>query len=228
MDFLFDTADLNLISQYQGMFGFTGVTTNPALLRKAGVTEHTFSHLREIRSVIGHQRTLHIQVVSHGWEDMVREANTILERVDDRVYIKIPVTPDGMRAMKCLKQRGVRVTATTVLTQMQAILALAAGADYIAPYYSQMCDNGVDGCKLIGTLVDMIQRSGKPTTILAANIKDVTQLRQVAQAGTPAITLNPQLLEESLLVPQIEKAIQFFDDAWKDMHGTTGLCDLAD
>lgn len=228
MEFLFDTADIGLISQYGEMFAYTGVTTNPALIRKAGVVEHTFAHFREIRSIIGPERTLHMQVVSHRADEMVREAQIILEKVDSQVCVKVPVTPEGMKAIRTLKEQGARVTATAVVTQMQALLALAMDVDYIAPYYDQMCDIGIDGRELIGMLADTIRQEGRCTKILAANIKNMAQLRQVCGAGSQAVTLNPQLLEESLRMPQIEKAIQLFDDAWQELHGEAGLCDLAD
>lgn len=228
MEFLFDTADIGLISQYREMFAYTGVTTNPALIRKAGVVDHTFAHFQEIRSIIGFERTLHMQVVSHQADEMIREAQMMLEKVDSQICIKVPVTPEGMKAIRTLKEQGVRVTATAVVTQMQALLALAMDVDYIAPYYDQMCDIGIDGQELIGMLADTIRQEGRSTKILAANIKNMAQLRQVCAAGSQAVTLNPRLLEESLRMPQIEKAIRLFDDAWREIHGDAGLCDLAD
>ncbi|MGE4276481.1 MAG: fructose-6-phosphate aldolase [Lawsonibacter sp.] len=228
MEFLFDTADITLIEQYRGMFDYTGVTTNPALIRKAGVVEHTFAHFRRLRELIGFDRTLHMQVVSHQADEMVREAMAMLDRVDDQVCIKVPVTPEGMKAMKVLRDRGVRITATAVVTQMQALLALALDVDFIAPYYDQMCDIGIDGERTIRMLVDTIEKENKKTKILAANIKNMDQLRRVCMAGAQAITLNPQLLEESLHMPQIGKAVKLFDDAWQELHGEAGLCELAD
>lgn len=228
MEFIFDTANIDLINKYREMFEYTGVTTNPALIRKAGVIDKTYSHFREIRQIIGYDRSLHMQVVSHDCDEMVREAMHMLDKVDDKIYIKVPVTPDGMKAMKILKEKGARLTATTVVTQMQALLALAMDVDFIAPYYDQMCDIGIDGQATIRMLVDTIEKEGKKTKILAANIKNMAQLREVCVCGSQAITLNPELLEESLRMPQIDKAIKFFDDAWMEIHGTKGLCDLVD
>ena len=152
----------------------------------------------------------------------------MLDKVDDQICIKVPVTPEGMKAMKILKEKGVRLTATTVVTQMQALLALALDVDFIAPYYDQMCDIGIDGRSTIRMLVDSIEKEGKKTKILAANIKNMAQLREVCACGSQAITLNPELLEESLRMPQIDKAVKFFDDAWLEIHGATGLCELMD
>ncbi|MBO5570051.1 MAG: fructose-6-phosphate aldolase [Clostridia bacterium] len=228
MDFLFDTADIRLIERYQDMFNYTGVTTNPALIRKAGIRDDTFARLREIRSLIGFERSFHLQVVSHDADEMVREAFFMQEKVDDKIYIKIPVTPDGLKAIKVLTANGVRITATAIITQMQAILAQSMGADYIAIYYDQMCDNGINGEETIRLLSD--ERARKPnqkqSSILAANIKNMAQLRACFSAGADAITLNPELLEESIRNPQISKAVRFFDDAWEELHGKTHLCEL--
>jgi len=226
MDFMFDSADIALINEYKDMFDYVGVTSNPALIRKAGLTSGMFDRFREIRSIIGFDRSLHMQVVSHDYKEMIREALHIIEQVDDKVFIKVPVTPDGMKCMKYLKSQGIGITATAVVTQMQAIMALSLDVDFIAPYYDQMCDIGINGNELISMLVDTIDREEKKTKILAANIKNMAQLRDCMMSGAQCITLNPQLLEESLRMPQIAKAVKFFDDAWDEMYGTTSICDL--
>ena len=226
MKVLFDTADITLIRQYKDMFAFEGVTTNPALIRKAGIVENTFKKFQDIRKEIGSDRSLHMQVVSHDADEMVREAMWMCEKVDREISVKIPVTPDGMRAMKELKKEGVSVTATTVVTQMQALLALELNVDYIAPYYDQMCDIGINGDELINLLAQTIEKERLQTKILSANIKNMEQYRRVCLAGSHMITLNPQLLEEALKMPQIGKAVKFFDDAWMEMHESTRLCEL--
>ena len=226
MKVLFDTADITLIRQYKDMFAFEGVTTNPALIRKARIVENTFKKFQDIRKEIGNDRSLHMQVVSHDADEMVREAMWMCKKVDREISVKIPVTPDGMRAMKKLKKEGVSVTATTVVTQMQALLALELNVDYVAPYYDQMCDIGINGDELINLLAQTIEKERLQTKILAANIKNMEQYRRVCLTGSHMITLNPQLLEEALKMPQIGKAVKFFDDAWMEMHGSTRLCEL--
>ena len=229
MVFLFDTADIRMIERYQDMFEFSGVTTNPALIRKAGIKDHLFTRLREIRSLIGFERSLHLQVVSHETDEMVREALYMQEKVDDQVYIKIPVTPAGLRAIKILRDQGVRITATTVVTQMQALLAQSVGAEYIAIYYDQMCDIGINGAETIRLLSSENKQENKKTSaVLAANIKNMAQLRACCESKADAVTLNPELLEEAICNPQINKAIKFFDDAWEDLHGKTHLCELTE
>lgn len=226
MNVMFDTADIKLIERYMDMFHFTGVTSNPALIRKAGIKSDLAMRFREIRSLIGIDRSLHIQVVSHNAEDMIREAMHIIEKVDDRVYIKVPVTPEGMKAIKVLKAQGIGVTATAIVTQMQAILSLGMQADYIALYYNTMCDLGINGDETISVLSAAAASEQSPSRILAANIKNMAQYRACLMNGAQDITLDPTLLAEALTMPQIEKSIKFFDDAWKELYGEKTLCEV--
>lgn len=226
MEFLFDTADIKVIEKYHEIIPYTGVTSNPALIRKAGVGEELFAHFREIRRIIGKGRSLHMQVVSHDAEEMVREAETILERVDDQVCIKIPVTLEGMKAMQILKSRGVHLTATAVVTEIQSILPIELDVDYIAPYYSRICDRGIDGRKLIREQLETIEREGRKTRILAASIKTMTQVREIFESKSQCITLNPTILDEALQDVSVSLAVKPFDDAWEEMFGQRSICDL--
>lgn len=156
---------------------------------------------------------------------MIREAMYIRKQVGEDVCIKVPVTPDGMTAMKYLKTQGVRLTATTVVTPVQAMLALELEPDFIAPYYTQMCGLGTDGAEVIRLLAETIERKKLRTRVLAANIQDTDQLWQVYRAGAHCATLNPRLLEQALQEPAIPQAVRFFDDAWKEAFGEIRLTD---
>ena len=213
---MFDTADLKLIRQYEDMIPYTGITTNPALIRKAGIRTGLFDALREIHRCVSSGKSLHIQVVSHDSRE---------KQVGEDFCIKVPVTPDGMTAMKYLKTQGVRLTATTVVTPVQAMLALELEPDFIAPYYTQMCGLGTDGAEVIRLLAETIERKKLRTRVLAANIQDTDQLWQVYRAGAHCATLNPRLLEQALQEPAIPQAVRFFDDAWKEAFGEIRLTD---
>lgn len=226
MEFFFDSANIDLIRQFDKTIPYRGVTTNPLLLYKAGINEHTFQRLREIKDFIGANRTIHIQIVSHESKKMLLEAEAILKQVGEDTCIKVPVTPEGMKTILELKRQGVRVTATTVVTQPQALLALAAGADFIAPYYDHICEAGIDGQECLSMLAKQIETYKLPTRILAANIKNMTQLVQVCQSGCHGITLNPQLLQQALTVPEVGAALAPFDEAWQNMHGALLLHEL--
>ena len=137
MELLIDTADLQSIQQCQQYFPIAGVTCNPSIVKKSAPKDF-FEHMRSIRSIIGMDESLHIQIIAKTSDEQVKEAHQIFEAVDDQVYIKVPVDWQGLRTIRILKQQGHHVTATAVYDLMQAYMALAAGADYIAPYVNRI------------------------------------------------------------------------------------------
>ena len=133
MEFIIDTVNLEDIKEAVEYMPIVGVTSNPSIVKKTSPKDF-FKHMKEVRKIIGKERSLHIQVISKECNEIVKEAHRILEEIDDQVYIKVPVSYEGIKAIKKLKAEGVNVTATAVYDLMQAYMALAAGADYIAPY----------------------------------------------------------------------------------------------
>ncbi|HEX7662671.1 MAG TPA: fructose-6-phosphate aldolase [Pseudonocardiaceae bacterium] len=225
MEFLFDTTNIADIERFGACFPYTGVTSNPSILRKDGQTE-VFDTFRRIRSVVGMERSLHVQVVGAARDDMVKEAETILDRVDDEVYIKVPTTEEGLAAMQLLKQRGVRVTATAVYTRLQGFMAVAAGADYIAPYVNRVSDVDVDPRTLIASIAKMIEAHKAPTKIVAASFKNITQVNEALLAGAHAVTVQPRLLHGAFGAAAIGKAVNDFAADWHSIVGDTNFAAL--
>ena len=104
MKYLLDTANLDAIRYYTDIFPIAGVTSNPSIVKKEGKIDF-FAHMNEIRSIIGMDKTLHIQVTAQDTDGMLRDAETILNKVDDQVCVKVPVTLEGIKAIKTLKNR---------------------------------------------------------------------------------------------------------------------------
>ena len=148
MEFIIDTVNLEDIKEAVEYMPIVGVTSNPSIVKKTSPKDF-FKHMKEIRKIIGKERSLHIQVISKECNEIVKEAHRILEEIDDQVYIKVPVSYEGIKAIKKLKAEGVNVTATAVYDLMQAYMALAAGADYIAPYVNRIGNLGNDPMELI-------------------------------------------------------------------------------
>ena len=171
MEFLFDTANIGEIKKYGAIFPYTGVTSNPSIIKTEGRIEF-FPHFREVRGIIGHERSLHIQTLARDWKGIIEETDAILSDVDEQVYIKIPTTEDGLKAMQILKRRGVHITATAIYTKAQGFMAISAGADYIAPYCNRMENMDINFADTIAALAQMISR-GFPTKILAASFKNI-------------------------------------------------------
>ena len=226
MEFIIDTVNLDEIKDAVEHMPIVGVTSNPSIVKKTSPQDF-FGHMREIRKIIGKERSLHIQVISKDCDTIVKEAHRILEEIDEEVYIKVPVSYEGVKAIKILKEEGHNVTATAVYDLMQAYMALAAGADYIAPYVNRIGNLGSDPMELINELSNRIVMDGYDCKILAASFKGVQQVRDSLNYGAQAITAPVDVLKTIFKNPNIEKAVDDFNADWYSIYGEgTGICDL--
>ena len=226
MEFIIDTVNLEDIKEAVEYMPIVGVTSNPSIVKKTSPKDF-FKHMKEVRKIIGKERSLHIQVISKECNEIVKEAHRILEEIDDQVYIKVPVSYEGIKAIKKLKAEGVNVTATAVYDLMQAYMALAAGADYIAPYVNRIGNLGADPMELIDELSNRIIIDNYDTKIVAASFKGVEQIKNALNNGAQAITAPVGILKQIFKNPNIEKAVDDFNADWYSMYGEgKGICDL--
>lgn len=226
MEFIIDTVNLEEIKDAVERMPIVGVTSNPSIV-KATSPQNFFEHMRAVRDIIGQERSLHIQVISKECDEIVKEAHRILEEIDDQVYIKVPVSYEGIKAIKQLKKEGIKVTATAVYDLMQAYMALAAGADYIAPYVNRIGNLGSDPMELINELSNRIMMDGYDCKIIAASFKGVQQVRDSLNNGAQAITAPVAVLKQIFANPNIEKAVNDFNSDWYSIYGEgKGICDL--
>ena len=226
MELIIDTVDLNEIKEAVEYMPIVGVTSNPSIVKKTNPKDF-FEHMRTIREIIGKDRSLHIQVISKDCDSMVKEAHRILEEVDRQVYIKVPVSYEGIKAIKMLKEENIHVTATAVYDLMQGYMALAAGADYIAPYVNRIGNLGADPMELIYELSNRIIMDNYDTKIVAASFKGVEQIKNALNNGAQAITAPVGILKQIFKNPNIEKAVDDFNADWYSMYGEgKGIGDL--
>jgi len=222
MEILFDTAHLADIAEMTPIYPVSGVTTNPTILKAEGRVDF-YEHFRRIRQAIGFDRTLHIQVVARDAEGMVADAHRLLERVDNKVFAKVPTTEEGIKAMRMLHDEGIGVTATAIYSKTQGILAIAAGADYVAPYFNRMESLDIDTVATIQALAQFIDRQGGACKVMAASFKNVAQVSAAFEAGAGAVTVPPQLLRAALRTPDVAQAVEDFASDWRETFGTDGL-----
>lgn len=226
MEFIIDTVDLEEIKDAIDHMPITGVTSNPSIV-KATSPKNFFEHMKEVRKIIGKDRSLHVQVISKDCDEIVNEGHRILEEIDDQVYIKVPVSYEGIKAIKILKSEGHNVTATAVYDLMQAYMALAAKADYIAPYVNRIGNLGSDPYELINELSNRIVMDNYECKILAASFKGLQQIRDAFNAGAQSVTAPVAVLKQIFANPNIEKAVNDFNNDWYDVYGKgKGICDL--
>ena len=228
MEFIIDTVNLEEIKEAVEYLPIVGVTSNPSIVKKTNPQDF-FKHMKEIRKIIGQERSLHIQVISKDCDTIIKEAHCILKEIDDKVYIKVPVSYEGIKAIKLLKEEGINVTATAVYDLMQAYMALEAKADYIAPYVNRIGNLGADPFELINELSNRIIMDGYESKIVAASFKGVQQVKDALNNGAQAVTVPVEVLKQIFANPNIEKAVNDFNQDWYSMYGDNiGICDLKD
>lgn len=218
MKYLLDTANIENIQKYIEILPIDGITSNPSIVKRQGKVAF-FNHFKTIRTIIGFDRSLHVQVTSKDCEGMLEDAQTILENIDQQVFVKIPVTLEGLKAMKILKARGVQVTATAVYSKAQAFLALEAGADTIAPYFNRIQNLGNDPKDLIQSLSMMIDKNQYPCKILAASFKTMDQVNEAFEAGAHTATMSVDLIVDALNQAEIHEAVDVFAQDWESIYG---------
>ena len=191
MLYMLDTADIREIEKAADVFPLAGVTTNPSII--AHEKRDFFAILKDIRGVIG-DRMLHTQVLGESCDDIIRDAETLQEKIGGNLYIKVPVSTEGYKAMPKLKKLGMKVTATAIYTPGQALLAANSGVDFTAPYLNRIDNISGMGVTVVQMIVDQFRIHKLPTQVLAASFKNVQQVNDVSLAGCQAITIGPDIL----------------------------------
>lgn len=209
MEWMIDTANLEEITEALRVYPVVGVTTNPSIL-KAEMPIRYDEHLAAIRR-LAEGRTLHVQLGGDTCEGMLSEAEALQEKLGRDVYLKVPVTEAGLAAIQQLKKRGANVTATAIYYPLQGMLAVSAGADYLAPYCNRMEQNEIDFERAIGQIRDLIDRDGYPAKILAASFKNAGQVARAIDSGAHAVTVQPALLKSVLKSALVTDAVATFN-----------------
>ena len=193
-----DSADLDELSQCLPHPVIHGVTTNPTILKRAGVTRAALPGLFEKLFKLG-VKQVQAQVHAAAADAMLEDARTLLAGFDPgQVVVKIPVTRDGLRAGADLVARGVPVTFTAVYALEQAHFAAQLGATYAAPYFGKMDDVGFDGLGMITKMQAIIEKSGADTRLLVASIRSREAYLALLKIGVGAITIPARLFAELL------------------------------
>ncbi|WP_088839040.1 fructose-6-phosphate aldolase [Listeria sp. ILCC792] len=218
MEFMLDTANLEIIKRYADNLPLAGVTSNPSIIKKEGKLEF-FTHMKEIRSSLDPTASLHVQVVATDYAGMMRDAEAILRHIDDQVFIKVPVTEIGLRVIKELRAQKINVTATAIYSKIQAYLAISAEANYIAPYFNRMENLNINPRDAILEMSTAIERSESNTKILGASFKNVGQVNSALECGAHAVTLGADIFKQAFEMPSIEKAVHDFTSDWEAVFG---------
>ncbi|WP_085535494.1 transaldolase family protein [Massilibacteroides vaginae] len=209
MKYLADTANIDEIKELLNYLPIEGVTTNPTLL--AHSKKKLSQIIPEILQLLG-DKMIHIQVMSEKSEDMLREAKRYRDyfQLNEKYFVKIPVTKEGIRAIKMVKEAGMNVTATAVFTQQQALIAAKAGADFVAPYVNRLDNIGAQGVNVVSDIVKTFTLHSLPCNVLGASFKNVNQVYQVSLNGCHAVTLSYEIFNLLIKHPMTDKGVADF------------------
>src|SRR6187399_2208902 len=170
MKFFIDTANLNEIKEAYDLGVLDGVTTNPSLMAKEGISgkEKIMAHYKAICNIV--DNNVSAEVIATDFNGIISEGKE-LAKIDDKIVVKVPMIRDGVKAIKKFSSEGIRTNCTLVFSAGQAILAAKAGASYVSPFIGRLDDIGQDGMEMIGQLVKIYNNYGFETEILAASVR---------------------------------------------------------
>jgi len=187
MKFFIDTANLDQIREANQLGILDGVTTNPSLMAKEGITGHdnVLNHYKAICNIV--DGDVSAEVISTDFKDMVEEGEK-LAALHPNIVVKVPMIVDGVKAISHFTQKGIRTNCTLVFSAGQAILAAKAGATYLSPFIGRIDDSSWDGMELIQQIAEIYSIQGYETQILAASIRNPLHIVKSAQAGADVVT----------------------------------------
>ncbi|AEX51948.1 fructose-6-phosphate aldolase [Rahnella aquatilis] len=220
MELYLDTADVIAVKRLSRILPLQGVTTNPSIVAKEG--KSLWEVLPALRDALGGNGKLFAQVLAADAEQMVAEALLLTQRVSGLV-VKVPVTCEGLAAIKKLKGMNIPTLGTAVYGAGQGLLSALAGAEYVAPYVNRLDAQGGDGIAMVKDLQGLLSLHAPQSKVLAASFRTPRQAIDCLLAGCQSITLPVDVAEQLLNTPAVNAAIEKFDTDWRQAFGTSSL-----
>jgi transaldolase len=209
MKFFIDTANLEQIKEAQALGVLDGVTTNPSLMAKEGIsgTENIHNHYKAICEIV--DGDVSAEVISTDFDGMIAEAEALV-KLHPQIVIKVPMIKDGIKAIKYLNEKNIRTNCTLVFSAGQALLAAKAGATYVSPFIGRLDDISTDGVELIRQIVDIYNYYGFETQVLAASIRHTMHIIQCLEAGADVATCPLNAILGLLKHPLTDSGLEKF------------------
>ena len=212
MKFFIDTANLDQIKEAQDMGILDGVTTNPSLMAKEGITgqENILNHYRAICEIVGGD--VSAEVISTDFEGMVKEGEA-LAAMNPKIVVKIPMIAEGVKAIKYFSSKGIKTNCTLIFSAGQALLAAKAGATYVSPFIGRLDDISTNGLQLIEQIRLIFDNYGYTTEILAASVRHAMHIIECAEIGADVMTGPLSAIKQLLKHPLTDSGLaQFLAD----------------
>ena len=218
MQFFVDTANLDQIKEAHDLGILDGVTTNPSLMAKEGISgnDNVRAHYAAIAELI--EGDVSAEVIATDYEGMLAEGRE-LAQIADNIVVKVPMTKDGVKAISQFTKEGIRTNCTLVFTAGQAILAAKAGATYVSPFIGRLDDINWEGMQLIEEIVAIYNVQGYSTAVLAASIRSALHIKQCALAGADVVTCPLSTITGLLKHPLTDSGLEKFLADHKRVNG---------
>lgn len=212
MKFFIDTANLSEIQEAYDLGVLDGVTTNPSLMAKEGISgeENVRKHYKAICDIV--DANVSAEVIATDFDNIVKEGEA-LAKIDEKIVVKVPMIKDGVKAIKYFTSKGIKTNCTLIFSAGQALLAAKAGATYVSPFIGRIDDIGYDGLALIEQIVHVYDNYAFETQVLAASIRHNTHLIQCAEIGADVATCPLKVITGLLKHPLTDQGLaQFLAD----------------
>jgi transaldolase len=218
MKFFIDTANLDQIREAQDLGVLDGVTTNPSLMAKEGISgnDRIMQHYVDICNIV--EGDVSAEVISTDFEGMVREGEN-LASLHPQIVVKVPMTKEGVKAIKYFSNKGIRTNCTLVFSAGQALLAAKAGATYVSPFLGRLDDVSSYGVELIGKIRTIYDNYGYETQILAASIRHTMHIMECAEIGADVATCPLNVITDLLKHPLTDIGLEKFLADYKKVNG---------
>ncbi len=210
MKFFIDTADVAEIKEAHALGLVDGVTTNPSLIAKSG---RKFEEvIKEITGIVDGPISAEVIALDHA--GMVKEAE-VLAAIHENIVVKIPMTPEGLKATKSLTDKGIKTNVTLIFSAMQALLAAKAGATYVSPFVGRLDDISHDGMNLIGDIRTIFDNYGYDTEIIVASVRNPVHVLDSALIGADVATIPYSVMVQLARHPLTDAGIKKFLEDWE-------------
>ncbi len=218
MKFFIDTANLDQIREAQDLGVLDGVTTNPSLMAKEGIKgeKNILQHYVDICNIV--DGDVSAEVIATDFEGMITEGQK-LAALHPQIVVKIPAIKEGIKAIKYLSDKGIRVNCTLVFSVGQALLAAKAGATYVSPFIGRLDDTSTDGIQLIAQIVDMFNYYEFETQVLAASIRHTMHIIQCVEVGADVATCPLNAILGLLNHPLTDNGLKKFLEDYHRVNG---------
>ena len=215
MKIFLDTADTSAIQKHFATGLIDGITTNPTLIKKSGRDPlEVYQELKDLGIP-----DISMEVVGDA-DEMIKEGKGLYDTFGDCCTVKVPCSPDGLRACKELSDLNIRVNVTLIFSQTQAILASKAGAKYVAPFVGRVDDNSFGGICLVKDIVKVFKEHFVTTNVLAASIRNVRDVGRLFEHGAEIVTMPPAVFEKMYNHILTDKGLELFQADWESVHSS--------